>query len=245
MARYNLFFLFIAIILTAGCQTGKDQDKYSGIPERKLFTMAQEKLASHQYAEAAEMFESFNSQYPASDFAEQATMESIYSNYKKGGLGYDLALAESVKFELLYPKSKQLDYVLYLKGVINTDHNRYIMETLFKENLSTRDLNNLKQAYDDFDVLIQKFPESPYAADARHRMIYLRNLLAQAELNVAQYYFERKLYVAAINRAIYLIENYSQAPQGPKALNIIKQANIALGLDDSAKDIDTIVNHNN
>jgi outer membrane protein assembly factor BamD len=223
MKQVSLYMVILGIILSSGCSTGNDDDKYHDIPAKKLFDMAQTEVAKERYPEAIEMFESFDAQYPTSEYAEQALLEYIYAQYKVEEHG--LAVAAASRFLRLYPGSKNADYVLYLKGVINSEQERSLFDQAFKEDLSLRDVTFFREAYMDFVRLVDSYPNSPYSSDARHRMIFLRNLLAQSELNIAEFYFKNELYVAAVNRSVYIVENYSQSLQALRALEIIIEAN--------------------
>ncbi len=229
-------------LMFAGCSSGSDQDKYHDVPASKLFAMAQDELSREHYPEAIEMFESFDSQYPTSPKAEQALVEYIYAQYRVEE--HALAVAAADRFLKLYPRSKKVDYVLYLKGIINSEQERTFFDSLFSENLSERDYTFFKEAYDDFAVLVDRFPKSPYEADARHRMIFLRNMLVQSELNVSKFYMRKALYVAAVNRAVYVVENFPQAPQVVDALGIIIQANRKMDFKKSMRDAIRIVKLN-
>lgn len=232
----------ILVILASGCSTSKFDDKYYDVPEKKLFDMMQTEVAHDRYPEAAEMFESFDSQYPTSKYSEQALTEYIYSQYRMEE--HALAAAAAERFLTLYPRSKKADYVLYLKGVINSDQERSLFDSLFQEDLSTRDSTYFKKAYQDFDTLVKRYPNSPYAGDARHRMVFLRNLFAQHELNIAKFYLKRELLVAAVNRAINVVESYPQSPQVLDALEIIIDANKKMDFKDSMRDAVRIVKMN-
>jgi len=230
------------LVLLAGCANDSNEDKYHDIAANKLFAMAQKELSKEHFPEAIEMFESFDAQYPTSSNSEQALTEYIYAQYKVEE--HALAVAAADRFLKLYPRSKKVDYILYLKGIINSEQERTFFDFIFSENLSERDYTFFKEAYDDFAVLIDRFPNSPYVSDARHRMIFLRNLLVQSELNVSKFYLRKKLYVAAVNRAVYIVENFPQAPQVVDALGIIIQANKKMDFKKSMRDAIRIVKLN-
>jgi outer membrane protein assembly factor BamD len=170
--------------------------------------------------------------YPFNDDAEQAEIDLIYAYYKKGD--YPSCAATAEQYIHLYPRAKRVDYAYYMKGLANFQQTRGTLANVLPLDESWRDPGSQSQAYSDFATLVQKFPESRYKANALKRMIYLRNLFAQHELDVAQYYEERKMYVAATERANYLIATYPQAPSAQPALALLYRANLALGLHEAA-----------
>lgn len=216
---------------------GKDDDDYNpykGMTAKQLYTDAQQAMSKEQYSGAIKRLEALETMYPFNDYAEQAEIDLIYAYYEKGDYASTAATAE--RFIHLYPRAKRVDYAYYMKGLANFQQTRGTLANLLPLDESWRDPGTQSQAYSDFATLVQKFPESRYKANALQRMIYLRNLFAQTELNVAQYYYERKMYVAAAERASYLLQTYQQAPSAKKALSILYRANKALGLNKAADD---------
>ena len=172
--------------------------------------------------------------YPFHDDAEKAELDLIYAYYLKED--YASAGASAERFVHLYPRSKQADYGFYIKAMSNFNQMRGPVATLLPMDQSYRDPGTQSQAYSDFATLVQLFPNSRYKANAEQHMIYLRNMFAKSELNVSKYYYERRRYVAAVERANYLIQTYPQAPTVKEALTILYHANLALGLKAAAAD---------
>ncbi|KTD25221.1 MULTISPECIES: outer membrane protein assembly factor BamD [Legionella] len=212
----------------------EDNSPYQGMTAKQLYTEAEQALAKGQYDSAAKRFEALESMYPFSDHAEKAQMDLIYSYYQKGD--YPSAAATAERFIHLYPRAKNVDYAYYMKGLANFQQTRGTLASSLPIDESWRDPGSQSQAYSDFATLVQKFPDSRYKANALQRMIYLRNMFAQRELNTAKYYYERKMYVAAAERASYLIENYPQAPSTKEGLAVLYSANTILGLKKAAED---------
>ena len=123
-----------------------------------------------------------------------------------------------------------------MKGLYSFNKTSRLLDRLFRNDLSKRDLTSAQQANADFSQLISLFPASAYAPDARKRMIYLRDLLAASELNIANFYMQRRAYVAAANRVRFVIENYPRAKAAPNALAIMVEASYRLGQEDAAND---------
>jgi len=228
--------LFVIILTTctlglAGCgtlSTDNYNGDFSGIPAKQLFHRGENALADSDYERAAKYFEGVNTLYPFSDFSQQAQLNLIYAHYMHGDFASTAAAAEH--YIHLYPRSKDVDYAHYMKGVAKFEQDRAVFTKYLPVDRSLRDLKNAHEAYRDFAILIKYFPNSQYLGDAQQRMIYLRNLFAQRELHVATFYYEHQAFVAAANRASTLIKTYNQAPQVEQALVILVKANRKLGL---------------
>lgn len=212
----------------------EDTNPYKGLSEKQLYDEAKHALAKDQYTSAIKRFEAMESMYPFSNYAEQSQLDLIYAYYKNDDFASAAATAEH--FTRLYPRSQRVDYAYYMKGMANFQQPRGALANVIPVNESWRDPGTETQAYSDFASLVQKFPNSRYKPDALQRMIYLRNTFAQRELNTAYYYFERKMYVAAAERAGGLVKDYPQAPSAQQALVILYKANQALGLTQAAQD---------
>ncbi len=215
-----------------------EQHPFQGIPAKQLYTEARAQLAKKEYSSAIKRLEALDTLYPFNDYAEPAELDLIYAYYKKED--YALAAATADRCIHLYPRAKNIDYAYYMKGLAHFQQPRGALANMFPMDDSWRDPGTQSQAYSDFATFIQKFPESKYRANAAQRMIYLRNMFAQHELDVASYYFERKMYVAAVERAGFLIKTYPQAPSTEAALSIIYWGNLALGFVSTAQDALTV-----
>lgn len=237
MKRIQVVLLTGLIVLLGACAKDKDNEDtnpFKGMTAKELYSTSQTALKKGEYATAAKRLEAIETMYPFSDYTENSQMELIYAYYKNEDYPSSAATAE--RFIHLYPRAKNVDYAYYMKGLANFQQTRGVFAKFIPMDESWRDPGTQNQAYVDFGVLIQKFPNSKYKANALQRMIYLRNMFAQHELNVSEYYFKRKMYVAAIERAGYLVKNYPQAPSAQSALVILYDANKALGLNKAADD---------
>lgn len=230
-----VFVICLVLGLSACSSTPKnDNELYSGVPAKQLFKAGEEAMANQDYDFAVKQFESLDAQYPFSKYSQQAQLDVIYAYYKSGDRASAVAAAD--RYIRLYPRSKHVDYAYYIKGVANFYQDRGIFTKFLPIDQSWRDPGTSLNAYDDFATLIRRFPDSPYVVDARQRMIYLRNMFAQRELHIGNYYYKRRAYVAAANRATYLLNNYHQAPQAEKALVLLIKADRKLGLKKPAAD---------
>lgn len=217
-----------------GGKDDEDNSPFKGFTEEQLYKEAKENLDNAQYASAIKRLEAMESMYPFSTHAEAAHAKLIYAYYENEE--YASAAASSERFIHLYPRSPRVDYAYYMKAMANFKQQRGSFAKVIPLDESYRDPGTQKEAYSDFAVLVEKFPNSPYKKDALKRMIYLRNIFADRELHAAEYFYARKLYVAAQERAKYLIKTYPQSPSVMQALAIIYHANMELGLQDAAND---------
>lgn len=242
MKRIQGLILIALLFSLASCTWwgSKDDDNnpFQGYSAKQLYTESKQAISKEQYDSASKRLEALESMYPFSDYAEKAQMDLIYAYYMKGD--YPSAAATAERFIHLYPRAKKVDYAYYMKGLANFQQTRGTLTTALPFDESWRDPGTQTQAYSDFATLVQKFPSSRYKANALQRMIYLRNMFAKRELNTSKYYFERRMYVAAAERASFLIKNYPQAPSTQEALTLLYNANRALGLHKAAEDASTV-----
>ncbi len=200
--------------------------------EADYYQDANAALKSGNFGVAVTAFEALEAQYPVGVYTEQAQLEIIYGKYKQAD--YLAAISAADRYIRLHPNSDRLDYVLYMRGLSNYNIDQDTLLKRMPVNLAHRDMGQAKVAFDDFRQLLTRYPSSPYAADARQRMIYLRNQLAEAELHVARYYETRGASVAALNRARWVVENYSESTAVPEALKLMIKHYRALGMNDLA-----------
>ncbi len=245
MKRTSLFLIIIMFLssLTAckhwwGGADDEDDNPYKGMNAQQIYKEAKQNLAKKQYSEAIKRLEALDTMYPFHDNAEQAEIDLIYAYFKKEDYASTAATAE--RFIHLYPRSQHVDYAYYMKGLANFNQPRGALANILPMNLATRDPGTQSQAYSDFASLVQKFPKSRYTPNAQQRMIFLRNMFAQRELQAAYYYYDRKTYVAAEERASYLIKTYPQAPSAKEALAVVYYSDLALGLNAAAQDALTV-----
>ncbi|MBX3706440.1 MAG: outer membrane protein assembly factor BamD [Pseudomonadales bacterium] len=238
----------VALLLNAGCallpwsKKGDDADDPEAdlnATEQLLYRNAQRSLRSGNYRQAITELERLEARFPFGRYAEQAQLEIIYAHYMS--FSPDAARSAADRFIRLHPQHANVDYAYYLKGLAAYDRNRGIFDRLVTTDVSRRDMTSNHEAYADFATLLARFPGSAYAADARQRMLYLRNVLARSELNIANFYMERGAYIAAANRARYIVENYSRADAVPDALAVLIEANWRLGMEDAANDALTVL----
>ena len=239
MKRIQVLFLVGLIFSLSSCKSfwikdDDDKNPFKGMTAKQLYTASKKELRKKQYLSAIKRLEAIETMYPFSDYTESSQMDLIYAYYQNEDYPSSSATAE--RFIHLYPRAKNVDYAYYMRGLADFQQTRGVFAKMLPLDESLRDPGTQTQAYSDFAILIQKFPESKYKANSLQRMIYLRNMFAQQELNVSKYYFKRKMYVAAIERSAYLVKNYPQAPSVQQALVIIYKSNKALGLTKAAEE---------
>lgn len=217
-----------------GSEEEESEGPYKGQSAKQLYQGARTALNKKDYTGAIKRLEAMEIMYPFHDDAEEAELALIYAYYQKEE--YPAAAAASDRFIHLYPRAKRVDYAYYIKAMSNFHQSRGPVATLLPMDQSWRDPGTQSQAYSDFATLIQQFPHSEYRANAQQHMIYLRNMFANTELNVAKYYYERRRFVAAAERASYLIQTYPQATSVEEALGVLYYANQALELTQAADD---------
>lgn len=235
----HLVFVGLLFSLSAcksffGNNDEEDDGPFKGMTAKQLYLDANAQLAKKEFSGAIKRYEALETMYPFNDYVEQAELNLIYAYYKKEDYPSTAATAE--RFIHLYPRAKRVDYAYYMKALANYNQVRGSVTNVLPLDQSWRDPGTKSQAYSDFATLVQKFPDSRYKANSLQRMIYLRNMFAQSELNISKYYYERRMYVAAIERSSYLIKTYPQAPSSKEALSILYHGNTALGLTKAAND---------
>lgn len=230
-------------LLVAGC-AGTTQDPTKNWSAEKLYTEAKQKVADGDYASGIKYFESLESRYPYGRYAEQALLEIAYANYKDDEPAEAIAAAD--RFIRLHPTHPNVDYAYYLKGLVNFHNEKSLASWLLgaKDDLSDRDPKATRESYSAFRELVERFPNSRYAADARQRMAYLYNTQAKYEIQAARYYYDRGAYVAAFNRAKFALETYPRAPATEDALGILALSYKAMGMNDLLKDTMRVLTKN-
>ena len=240
MRHHGLISTLLLLLLLAGCGLLPEEvDETANWTAAQLYAEAKENLDEGDYEQAIKLYETLQARYPFGRYAQQAQIEIAYAYYR-----YDepeQAIAACDRFIKLHPQHPNVDYVYYLKGLANFNRGIGILERFIPSKSSERVPGASSQSFFDFEELVRKFPESKYATDARQRMVYLRNNLAEYELAVARYYVTRGAYVAALNRAKYVVEHYQRTPAAPEALTLVVDTYRRLGIEDLAADSERVL----
>jgi outer membrane protein assembly factor BamD len=231
-----------AIAVLTGCGLGRSVDATETLPVEEMYREANQSMRAGNYERAVRYYRRLVARFPIGRYTEQAELELGYAQFKNRA--YEEALSQVNRFIRQYPTHRHIDYAYYLRGLINFERESGLLERWIKPDATRRDQGFARQSFQDFGELLQRYPDSRYAADARQRMIHLRNDLAQAELNVASYYFRRGAYVAAQSRARTIIEIYQETPQAAEALAIMAESYARLGLDQLAADTRAVLELN-
>ena len=236
MRKVYVSGLVALLLLTlGGCGWfGEKPDKTRDWSAERLYREAKSALAKHDYTTAVDYYETLEARFPFGPLAQQSQIEVAYAYYKDSQSASAIAAAD--RFIKLYPNHPNVDYAYYLKGLVSFNQGKGFLDRYMPIDESERDPGSARQAFLDFSELVSRFPDSQYSDDARQRMLFLRNNLSRHEVHVAGYYMRRKAYLAAANRAKYVVENYQRTPAVPDALVLMVKAYRQLGLDDLADD---------
>ncbi len=225
----------ILIITLSGCALfDKDEDEANNWTLERLYSEAKRSMQRQNYNRAIELYEFLETRYPFGVYGQQALLDLAYVYYKIGN--QEQALSTTNRFIRLYPQNPHVDYAYYLQGLINFYKNKTLTDRFVRTDASQRDVSSAYASFQNFSELLERFPDSRYREDSIQRMVFLRNVLAQNEVHVASYYLRRRAFIAAINRARYVVENYSKTPSVPDALVIMAKAYRLIELDDLAYD---------
>ena len=217
----------VAAIFLAACDT-TPKDETARMSPEKIYAEAKEEAASGAYEKAIKLYERLEGRAAGTVLAQQAQIERAFLLWKTGEKA--LALSTIERFIKLHPTSPALDYALYLQGLVNFNDNLGLLGALASQDLSERDQQASRDAYQSFRQLTEQFPQSTYAEDARLRMNYIVNSLAAYEVHVARYYYRRGAYIAAANRAQQTVQEFQQTPSVEEALYIMMLSYDKLGL---------------
>lgn len=229
--------------LLTGCSTATDPaEAYKGETGKQIFTRGENELRERNYQEAIKRFEALDVQYPYGPDTETSQLHIIYAYYMSSD--YASAEAAADRFIRSHPTNPHVDYAYYMRGLSNYYQNLGVFERLFALDLAKRDLSQVKKSYADFSQIVKTYPQSPYAPAAHQYMVYLRNVIAQHDLEVAQFYLQHGAYVAAANRANLVVQKYEGAPAVPEALVVMVKSYRALQLTKEESDAMKVLEFN-
>ncbi len=229
MKKHIFPFLVFTLALLSGCSS---DENFGNSGEDFLYTEGVRSINISNWDRAITIFQQLEAQFPFGQYAEQSQLELIYAYYRNSEP--EAARAAADRFIRLYPDSESLDYAYYMKGMAYYSEDSRIMGRYLPTDPSKRDPGKARESFADFAQLLNIYPNSDYAGDARARMVYLKNLLAAYEVHVAEFYIKRQAYLSSLNRARYVVENYQGAPAIPRALEIMIEMYLRLGLNDLA-----------
>ncbi len=234
--KNKFLILFFSILVLMGCASNEKEDTEP--PEVQLYRLAQDRINAQNYLGAVDSLVRIERFYPFGVYAEQARADLIYAHYMSGD--YDQAYAASEKFIRLYPRNTNVDYAYFMKGMTGYYADEGLLGNLFSLSLAKRDISGAMQSYADLTEFLIRYPESEYIDAARERLIFLRNLIASSELDGAEYYMKRGAYLAALNRANYVLKNIPNSTETQRALDIMKKSFIELGYEEYAEKVSSV-----
>lgn len=252
-AHPTLTFCLLALsLVVSGCASDGPTllNPFSSSQERQieklsaeeLYRSARASLDSGDATGALEFYRRLDARYPFTRYATQGELESIFAHYR--AYQQEQALVAASRFIKQHPRHPEIDYVYYLRGVIYQEGIDEGMDKLLLADGTARSPQATTQAFEAFSLLIQRYPNSPYAQDARQRMVWLRNRLARYELHIAEYYLRRRAYVAASRRCQLILEKFQGTDVIPRTLEIMEASYQALGLKELASNARAIREHN-
>lgn len=222
-----------ALLITLISACSSNQQRQEGMTEQELYESAQNALDQSNWQRAIQTLSLLEENFPFGTYGEQGQLELIYSHYQAGN--YDAVLANADRFIRLHPQHRQVDYAYYLRGMASFHKENNFLGSLFGADNTTRDPGAARESYNYFMELINRFPDSDYAKDAQKRMIYIRNTMARLEIHIANYYFKRGAYIAALQRGNFVVENFQETPAVPDGLAVMVQAYYLLDKPELAK----------
>ena len=227
----RILAFLMALSLLAGCSLLPDEiDETKNWSASKLYYSAKDAMNDGNYENAVKLFEKLEARFPYGAYAQQAQLEVAYAYYKDNEPVSAIAACD--RFIKLHPNHPHVDYAYYLKGLANFVEDQSIFARFGDQDMSDRDPKAAREAFEAFQQLVTRYPDSKYTPDAASRMKYLVNALAYNEVHVARYYYKRGAYVAAANRGKYVLEHFQQSPALEEALAIMARSYEKMGMKD-------------
>ena len=215
--------------LFGGNKDDEARERARALTEKQLYEKAQDQLDRKSFDLAVQSLQLLESRFPFGVYAEQAQLEIIYAYFKSSN--EEAAVSAAERFIRLHPAHPEVDYAWYMKGLASYPLAPGMLSRFYDRDFSARDIEPARQSFREFQEFLRRYPESQYAADARVRMVHIRNILARHEVLVANYYVKRKAYVAALNRAKTVLEKYQKTEAMADALALQAYCYSVLGLE--------------
>ena len=239
--RGGAIALFITLLALSGCKSNRERTLQRQGPE-KLYQQAKQQLRSYDFNSAIKTYEALTARFPFTNEARQSRLDLIYAYYRAGESESAIDAAETFVRE--NPTHPRVDYAWYVKGLVDFERTPNVLERMFRVDLTERPPTTARKSFTAFKTVVEQFPKSDYAHDARKRMIFLRNRLADYEVHVAEYYLRRGAFVAAAQRSKGAIEQYDGAPAIREAMAILIESYDRMGLNELAEQSRTVYRAN-
>jgi outer membrane protein assembly factor BamD len=244
--RRAILLLLVIVLTTSGCArikgVFKDEDENEGVPVEELYDKGHGQMRNGNWSGATVTYRRLLAQYPYGPYTEQALMETAFAQFKMGN--NEEAISTIDRFLRTYPTHKNTPYMYYLRGLVNSNRDTVFLQRVWKLDASRRDLATPNQAFSDFNTLLERYPSSRYSDDARQRMVALRNMFARHEIETALYYLRRDAWIAAAERATYLLQTYPQSEFQNDAVAVLAAAYTELGNETLAADARRVLEQN-
>jgi len=235
----RLWVVSVVVVLLSACASNTQEQV---LPEQTYYENARSAMNSGNFNEAETNLDALETYYPFGRYAEQAQLDLIFARYQN--LDLEGARAAADRFLRLNPQSEHGDYALFMRGLASYNLDIGLAARYFPIEANARAPGEQLQAFRDFSELLNRYPDSLYAADARQRMIAVRNRMAELELHAARYYITREAYIAANNRARYVVENYPSSPVVEEAIIILAETFRFLDIKKGSQDAITLLRTN-
>jgi len=202
------------------------------IPAEELYDKAISQVEDQRYLSAQKTFDKLERQHPYSEYSERSRLMTVYIAARTGQ--YEKTILAADRFLALYPSSQDAPYAMYMKGAAQYNQMKDI----------TRDQQTAEDAIATFQAIINNFPNSRYAKDAKERILIAKDQLAGKEMSVGRYYLGNNNFTAAINRFRTVVEDHQTSTHVEEALLRLTEAYLALGLVNEAKTAAAVLGHN-
>ena len=234
MIKATVFLISLTIILPIISCSEKEtiiEEGFTETPEQ-LYVIAKLDLDAELYEEAKLKFENINFKFPLSNEGIQSLIMIAFIEYAQ--LNYDEAIYKFDRIIKKYPSHKNIDYAYYMRAMC-------YFEQIKHEAL---DGKNNQAAMENFNQIINRFPESKYARDSQQKIIFVKENIAAKHMDIALFYLNQKKYLAALNRYNIVINEYSQSKFTPEALYREVEIYYTLGMMDDAKKTSAVIGYN-
>lgn len=231
MTKFLALGAFALSLLLSACSSGPNADEVPDVSPENLYKVAQTSMADGSFDTARRYLEAIDSRYPFGDLTSQVQLDLIYIYYKQRES--ELASAQIARFIRLAPTHPNIDYVYYMKGLVQMQKRADMFQDFLGLDRSQKDPTEFINAFNTFNELIEAYPDSLYVADARQRMIFIKRELAKHELNIARYYYQRGAYVSAASHCRNVVHSYRNTPAFKEALDIMIKSYDKLGLQEA------------
>lgn len=241
--RVLILITLCLTVVSCSLLSREERDEFANLStEEQFYTTAQRALNARNFRVAIGTYQALESRFPFGRFAAQGQLELIYAYYSN--LDLEAARSAADRFIRLHPDNPNIDYAYYMKGMSSFAEDSGFIARFLPTDPSKRDPGRARDSFAEFSLLLALYPDSEYAADARARMIFLRNTLAAYEVHVAEYYMERRAYMAALNRGRYIVENFQGSPIVADGVAIMVECYLRMGLDELAATSLTLLKDN-